>query len=93
MLVLKVRLVEVTGGGERILPGGGRSCRVDIGASGDDSVPFSTTGEYRNSCPAARVRGVIVPYPSVGITTKKSNHSPQSLTKENQVKAQTQKTT
>jgi hypothetical protein len=71
MLVLKVRLVEVTGGGERILPGGGRGCRVDIGASGDDSVPFSTTGEYRNSCPAARVRGVILPFISVHITSKK----------------------
>jgi hypothetical protein len=49
MLVLKVRLVEVTGGGERIPPEGGRACRVDMGASGDDKVPFSTTGEYKNS--------------------------------------------
>jgi hypothetical protein len=93
ILVLKVRLVDVTGGGESMPPGGGRSCRVDMGASGDDSVPFSTTGEYRNSCPAARVRGVIVPYTSIDIALIKSDHSPQSLTKENQAKVRTQKTT
>lgn len=62
ILVLKVRFVEVMGGGERIPPERGRGWRVDIGASGDDSVPLSIIGEYKNSCPAARVRGVIVPY-------------------------------
>jgi len=71
ILVLKVRFVEVTGGGDRMPPVGGRGSRVDISASGDANLPFSTTGEYRNSCPAARVRGVIVPYTSVHIMTQK----------------------
>jgi hypothetical protein len=60
ILVRKLRWVfAVAGGGESIALEGGRVARAD---SGDDEGPFSAFGEYRNFCPAALVRGVIVPY-------------------------------
>lgn len=59
ILVRKVRWVcAVTGGGESIALEGGRVALAD---SGDNAGPLSVIGEYKYSCPAALVRGVIVP--------------------------------
>jgi hypothetical protein len=48
----------VTGEGESTALEGGRIALAD---SGDNAAPLSAMGECRNSCPAALVRGVIVP--------------------------------
>lgn len=69
ILVRKVRVVlAVTGGAGSVAERSGNAFSlvgdlVALGATGESTkVLLVTIGEYKNSCPAARVRGVIVPY-------------------------------
>jgi hypothetical protein len=68
ILVRKVRVVlAVTGGGGSVADKGGRGLTFDgdlvVADTGESTaVLLVGIGEKRNSCPAARVRGVIVPF-------------------------------